>query len=139
MQRLHSPSHFYSFRKQKILKISTDILLQRNKEMIRRSIPLKNLHFFKINSKVYIPFQRYPIQGIHMCGKNVNQFKRSKNKINEKKIEMAFHAIRHFQDWENVFCNFTHLHLRSVGCIINLSNDFYLQSNAFTCSLIWLS
>lgn len=41
--------------------------------------------------------------------------KRVKNKINEKKIEMAFHVIRHFQDWENVFRNFTHLHLGSVG------------------------
>lgn len=32
-----------------------------------------------------------------------------------KNIEMAFHVIRQFQDWENVFCNFTHLHPGRIG------------------------
>jgi len=51
-----------------------------------------------------------------MCGKNKKMstnLKRVKTK-SMKNIEMVFHVIRQFQDWENVFRNFTHLHPGSI-------------------------
>lgn len=72
-----------------------------------------------------------------MKKKTVNQFKRSKNKINEKKNWNGISCDKTFSRTGKMYFVISHIFIFEALGIIN--NDFYLQSNAFTCPILYMS
>lgn len=90
-----------------------------------------NFHFFKINSKIYSISTIFNLSNTPCVEKMSTNLKEVKTK-SMKKNRNAISCDKTFSRLGNVFGNFTHLHLGSVGYNKAKSNDFYLQNNAFT-------